>query len=345
MSFLAEFSDHTWKPVMTTDTNTLSYWLNWRFFLCAVFLSTAMVVAALLISKYEGFKRPKSGSRDDSQDSAGSLYEDELWRPCLKGIHPAWLLAYRMLAFAVLFGLILGDAVVVGGRIFLFYTQWTFTLVTLYFGLATSFSIYGCYNSGSSTERTSLDAERGTYVPPTLGGENPDMAHTAKSLNSPEDLHERKAAGVGGYAFQIIFQTSAGAVVLTDIVFWFILYPYLLSRGRGLSFFVVTMHSVNAVCLLGETILNDLRYPLFRIGYFVLWTGTFVIFQWILHAFVSMPWPYPFLDLSPPSAPLWYAGVGLMNVPCFGVFALVIKIKQSLLPKLFPQSFQMRDDD
>lgn len=43
-------------------------------------------------------------------------------------------------------------------------------------------------------------------MPPTLGGENPDMANTAKSLNSPEDLHERKAAGVGGYAFQIIFQ-------------------------------------------------------------------------------------------------------------------------------------------
>ncbi|XP_038885240.1 uncharacterized protein LOC120075696 isoform X2 [Benincasa hispida] len=307
---------------MTTDTNTLSYWLNWRFLLCALFLSIVMVVAALLIWKYEGFKRRKSGSREDSQDSVGSLYEDELWRTCLKGIHPVWLLAYRMLAFAVLFGLILSEAVVSGGGIFLFYTQWTFTLVTLYFGLATSFSIYGCCrkcnDSGSSTEHTNLDAERGSYVPPTLGVESPDVANTAKSLNSHEYFHTRKAAGVGGYAFQIIFQISAGAVILTDIVFWFILYPYLLSRSRGLSF----------------------RYPFFRIGYFVLWTGIFVIFQWILHACVSMPWPYPFLDLSPPSAPLWYAGVGLMNVPCFGVFALVIKMKQSLLPKLFPRSFQ-----
>lgn len=108
---------------MNTDTNTLSYWLNWRFFLCALFLSTVMIVAALLIWKYEGFKRPKSGSRDDSQDSVGSLYEDELWRTCRKGISPVWLLAYRMLAFAVLFGLILSEAVVSGGGIFLFYTQ------------------------------------------------------------------------------------------------------------------------------------------------------------------------------------------------------------------------------
>ncbi|XP_022132056.1 uncharacterized protein LOC111005019 isoform X2 [Momordica charantia] len=244
----------------------------------------------------------------------------------------------------LLLALIIGDAVVSGGGIFLFYTQWTFTLVTLYFGLATSFSIYGCCrkcnNSGSSTECTSLDAERGTYVPPTLGDGSPDVSNTAKGSDSHEDFHTRKAAGVGGYAFQIIFQTSAGAVVLTDIVFWFILYPYLLSQNRGLSFFIVTMHSVNAVCLLGETILNGLRYPFFRIGYFVMWTGIFVLFQWILHACVSMPWPYPFLELSTPYAPLWYAGVGLMNIPCFGAFALVIRMKQSLLQRLFPESFQ-----
>lgn len=123
MSFLAGLSDHTWKPVMTTETNTLSYWMNWRFFVCALFLAIVMVVAALLIWKYEGFKRPKPGSRDDSQDSVGSLYEDELWRTCVKGIHPAWLLAYRTLAFAVLFALILSDAVTSGGSIFLFYTQ------------------------------------------------------------------------------------------------------------------------------------------------------------------------------------------------------------------------------
>ncbi|XP_023002774.1 uncharacterized protein LOC111496532 [Cucurbita maxima] len=329
---------------MTTETNTLSYWLNWRFFLCALFLSTFMLVAALLIWKYEGSKRRKPGSTDHSQDSVGSLYEDELWQPCLKPIHPAWLLAYRTLAFSVLFALILSETIVKGGRIFLFYTQWTFTLVTLYFGLATSFSIYGCCrkgnNNSSSTEHMSLDAERGNYVPPTLNEGSPNASNTAKCSNSSEDFHTRKAAGVGGYACQIIFQVSAGAVVLTDIVFWTILYPYLLSQSRGLSFFVVTMHSVNAVCLLGESILNGLRYPFFRIGYFVQWTGTYVIFQWILHACVSMPWPYPFLDLSPPTAPIWYAGVGLMNIPCFGVFALVIKMKQYLLPKLFPQSFQ-----
>lgn len=43
-------------------------------------------------------------------------------------------------------------------------------------------------------------------MPPTLGDESPTMSNTAKSLNTHEDFHSRKAAGVGGYALQIIFQ-------------------------------------------------------------------------------------------------------------------------------------------
>ena len=78
--------------------------------------------------------------------------------------------------------------------------------------LATSFSIYGCCrkrdDNGSSTEHTSLDAERGTYVPPTLGVNSLDVDNSAKSLSSREGFHTRKAAGVGGYAFQIIFQVT-----------------------------------------------------------------------------------------------------------------------------------------
>ncbi|PNX62801.1 hypothetical protein L195_g053172, partial [Trifolium pratense] len=68
--------------------------------------------------------------------------------------------------------------------------------------------------------------------------------------------------------------------------------------------FTVGMHSVNAVLLLGETSLNCMSFPVFRFAYFILWTVTFVIFQWIIHAAVSLWWPYPFLDLSSPYAPL-----------------------------------------
>ncbi|PNY15234.1 hypothetical protein L195_g011927 [Trifolium pratense] len=78
------------------------------------------------------------------------------------------------------------------------------------------------------------------------------------------------------------------ASVLTDLVFWLVLYPFVTPKDFRLDIFTVGMHSVNAVLLLGETSLNCMSFPVFRFAYFILWTVTFVIFQWIIHAAVSL---------------------------------------------------------
>ncbi|XP_010552661.1 PREDICTED: uncharacterized protein LOC104822975 isoform X2 [Tarenaya hassleriana] len=318
---------------MSAQTNVPSYWLNWRFFLCAIFLLTAILLSSFLIWKLECSRKRKK--RNDHHEFPGVVCEDEAWNTCTEGIHPNWLLGYRAFGFIVLLGLISGNAIADGTGIFIFYTQWTFTLVTIYFGLAASMSVYGCCvkpkrNSGNIDNR---DEERGSYRPP-IDGEIFDMI---KAANAQEDcISECQIASIGGFILQILFQTCAGAVLLTDCVFWFVIYPFLTAKDYSLDFFIVIMHSVNAVFLLGETFLNSLRFPFFRIAYFVLWTGIFVIFQWIVHACISFWWPYPFLDLSSPYAPLWYAAVGIMHVPCFGIFALVVKLKYLWLSKLCP---------
>ncbi|GKV36431.1 hypothetical protein SLEP1_g44566 [Rubroshorea leprosula] len=325
-------SGDSWHPEVTANTTISSYWLNWRVLICTISVLITMTFSLLLICKHEGFRKSNQVNGEAQQKTAGFLYENETWTPCLKGVHPGWLLAFRVLAFIVLLICLFVIDLVDGGSIFYFYTQWTFTLITIYFGLGSLLSMYGCYQyhkwvSGDKVDNVEVDAERGT------------SNNTAKDSHNLEIYPPSKPAGIWGYTFQILFQMNAGAVLLTDFVFWFIIAPFLEKKDYGLNFLTVNMHSINAVFLLGDTVFNCLRFPYFRIAYFFLWTVAYVIFQWILHACVHIWWPYPFLDLSSSLAPLWYLAVALMHFPCYGVFALVIKLKHHLLSRWFGNSY------
>ncbi|KAJ3683160.1 hypothetical protein LUZ60_013387 [Juncus effusus] len=324
----------TWQPTMSYGTTLPSYWLNWRVLFCSTWILTCMAIAAALIYRHEG------PGIERNKERKGILYDDESWRPCLKEIHPAWLLGFRLVSFFILLGLLIVIIVVDGGSIFYYYTQWTFVLVTAYFGLGSLLSIYGCHQYlskeyGNNTDLLRTELERGAYLSSSI-----NMRTSSSNSNKIVGMHDERAiAGFWGYLFQIIYQTNAGAVMLTDCVFWFIIFPFLTIRDYDLNFLLVGMHSVNAIFLLGDTALNSLRFPWFRISYFFLWTSTYVIFQWIIHACISIWWPYPFLDLSSPKAPLWYFAVALMQVPCYAVLLLLTKLKYILLERYFPESY------
>ncbi|KAL3636361.1 hypothetical protein CASFOL_020908 [Castilleja foliolosa] len=241
---------------MTPDTTAPSYWLNWRFLLCAIWILLAMVFASLTLWKYEGHNK--------SKNRATCLYKGQSWGTCSKSIRPVWLLVYRVFAFC---------------------TMWTFTLVTIYFGLASSLSIYGYLHpcnkpEGQNGNSVCADTERGSYVPPTNGeNENTQSIDISSDLNNDDNCNN---ASVWEYALQIILQICAGAVALTDAVFWLLIYAFLVGKDYKLHFLAVCVHSVNAVFLLGDIALNNLHFPFFRIAYFVLWTCIFVVFQWIM---------------------------------------------------------------
>ncbi|KAF0920371.1 hypothetical protein E2562_034833 [Oryza meyeriana var. granulata] len=328
---------------MAVDTTAPEHWLNWRFTLCAVWVYSCMVLACFLIWKYEGPRSPDAngdggGDSEEArppQAASGVVYLEDCWKPCLEQIHPGWLLVFRVVSFFILASLLAVDVVVDGWSVFLYYTQWTFLLVTLYFGLGSVLSIYGCYQYSYKIVGDRAGADHGTYIIAPAGESAYDH-----SIKNPCTMHGgREIAGFWGYLFQIMFQTNAGAVMITDLVFWFILYPFLAHNQYDMNFLLIGTHSINVVFMIGDTALNSLHFPWFRIAYFLLWTGAFVNVQWLIHANVSIWWPYPFLDLAFPRAPVWYLVVAVLHFPCYALFALVMRLKQSLLERWFPHSY------
>ncbi|RZR84966.1 hypothetical protein BHM03_00011886, partial [Ensete ventricosum] len=120
MHFSTVPSSDSWQPVLTADSTDAYYWLNWRVLLCAIWVLSSMIIASILIWKFEGTNTETEGS---SPESHCPLYEAELWTPCLTEVHPVWLLVFRLIAFAILLAFLIINVVMDGGGIFFYYTQ------------------------------------------------------------------------------------------------------------------------------------------------------------------------------------------------------------------------------
>ncbi|KAI0510950.1 hypothetical protein KFK09_011561 [Dendrobium nobile] len=197
---------------------------------------------------------------------------------------------------------------------------WTFALVIIYFAVGTMASAHGCWTYSkqpiSKNEETSCllrgDVEQCHDVDLALTGVK-DRDSDTFSIYRGEQMHKRVHEGstcLWGHSMQIVYQVypishkSFISVILTDIVFWSVLVPFMSNVHFRVNLIMACLHSLNAIFLLVDSALNSLRFPLFGIAYFVLWSCIYVTFQRILHACGLKWWPYPFMDLSTPFAPL-----------------------------------------
>ncbi|KAH6768927.1 hypothetical protein C2S51_014263 [Perilla frutescens var. frutescens] len=280
----------------------VEYWLRWQVPVCALIIVIPTAVAASLLRK-------RSGAGDP-------LKPVDLWAPCWRNLHPRWLLLYRAFAFVAMAYLLYQTVAAFGFFVFFFYTQWTFALVMIYFAIATVVSIRGCRIHARIGEKDNF-----------LEKDSKEKLEVDLKLRFLDNL------------LQIVYQTSAGASMLTDIVFWCLLLPFMTGENFQLTLLIAGMHSVNAVFLVLESALNRMPFTWFGIVYFVFWSCSYVVFQWVLHACCFSWWPYPFLDLSTPWAPLWYLGLALVHIPFYGVYVLLTKAKHAAFSSAFPHSF------
>ncbi|KAM1299310.1 hypothetical protein ACFX1Q_000822 [Malus domestica] len=287
------------------EVPVLGYWLQWQVLVCALIIAAPATVA--LKFAWKGKPEPP-------------LKSVELWGTCWRTLDPLWLLFYRAFAFVLMAKLLFDMTSQFGLFTLVFYTQWTFALVMLYFGLGTIISAHGCWVGRSS------------YTDDQIKGKVKPKSNQARNA-----IQQR--AGFFGNLMLIIYQTCAGAVMLTDIVFWCLILPFLTSMEFQLTFLIGAIHALNAVFLIVDTALNRLPFSKLGFAYFALFGVLYISFQWLIHAFGVKWWPYPFLELNTPLAPLWYFGLAVWHIPCYWIYSLIINSKLSILPRLFPRSF------
>ncbi|XP_062200300.1 uncharacterized protein LOC133902982 [Phragmites australis] len=291
--------------------------VQWRCSLCfaVVAASVAASLGAIIRKNWQRTTSSSSSTSDPPpEDGIGAL-----WRSCWPGVRPAWLLAFRATAVVALAAVLLWDLRTYDPSIMMYYTEWTLLLEIAYFAVATLCSAHGWlkYYSGSRANQPESNA-----------------GLLCRSRADEPDGGAGESAGRLRHFMQIVYQVSAGAVVLTDVVFWGLIVPFMSSAHFSLNAVMGCIHSFNLVFLLIETALNTLAFLWFRIAYFILWTCLYVIAQWIAHACGLIWWPYPFLSPASSWAPLWYFAMALLHFPCYLVYWWIVREKSSCLHKL-----------
>ncbi|KAL4559428.1 hypothetical protein LXL04_031566 [Taraxacum kok-saghyz] len=117
--------------------------------------------------------------------------------PCLNGLSPFWLLAFRIMAFSLILAAFIADLATRGTNLFYYYTQRTLILTTIYFLVL---SASGCFRKDKmyNAHRKDIDIEQGIYVP---------LNHTRneKTVNLQDECYFSQTTAIWGYIFQIDF--------------------------------------------------------------------------------------------------------------------------------------------
>ncbi|KAK6937222.1 hypothetical protein RJ641_030730 [Dillenia turbinata] len=328
----------------------------WYDSVCFAIVGIAIVGAIWVIWRREG-----AGKREDptlyesllvtwpdtdefeSARPAGYVNCNHLWTSCWRGLNPFWLLGIRFLCCISLIGFLTWDVINWTPSIFIYYTELSGPLpcaLCILQYVATVVSAHGCWtflNKPSSNVRRDVEESMSTTSNTTYY--STEYKHNVKLQSHYDREKNQQKAGCCGYLMQILYQMCGGAVFLTDLVFWCVILPFLPTAHYTLTVLMGCMHSVNMVCLLIEASINNLSFPWFRMAYFVLWSSTYVVYQWIVHACGAQEWPYPFLELSTAWAPSWYFALAVVHLPCYGACVLLIQMKNKYFPKWFPRSF------
>ncbi|KAK9086226.1 hypothetical protein Syun_028620 [Stephania yunnanensis] len=246
---------------------------------------------------------------------SGYVTSSELWTSCWRGVKPIWLLILRLVSAVVMAIILLWDVRSYGSAIFIYYTEWTFALIILYFVLGTIVSAYGCLGYSDMLDRKTEEINEYLKEDFEENKSRSTVSFLPNKISIKIKMQCRSnsdeidgGTGFLGQLMQIVYQCR--------------------SNGPHKLHVLVHYRAVSIASTLRTKQTDD------------------------MHAFskraVSSPrycseqsckWPYPFINLDDPWAPLWYFTLAALHIPCFALYALIVKVKNTAFSQLFPLDY------
>ena len=142
----------------------------------------------------------------------------------------------------------------------------------------------------------------------------------------------------------VLYSVEFANVFLVDSVLWAVLYPQADASGREdlLSFTSINAHGANAVMLLLDLVLNDIELVPAHGIFMIIGCFAYVAVTWARRTEGTLAnnnsWPYPFMDASQKTAPIWYFGLCVFNVIVYAFVYGMHKAKRSCYQRCSKQS-------
>ncbi|GAB9469289.1 Threonine-trna ligase [Globisporangium polare] len=194
----------------------------------------------------------------------------------------------------------------------IFYTSWNFIAQGVYFGIAVARTL--------QTRKLQQGSRRG-YAP--LFDEGTSSTATAVSR------HPHR----GWIRLELALDVCLATSILISVVVWTILYPYAVKMHypeKILNWVSYCQHALNLVFLQVDFLSTRHTVSFHALPLLIAWPSVYSVFTWLLHGTIAKGfWPYPFMEVNTPYAPLWYAGLLLAHGVGFAIVYAISRCKSS----------------
>ena len=196
---------------------------------------------------------------------------------------------YRLIVLAYNLAWLIYNIYKTGGKLFIFLTNWTFTLLNMYFILATTLSCIALYKDMKNREAPSGQSRETPVVAIEMGP-------GAEEEDSGERARENDALRWEHKLLWFIYILSATAGLWVTAGYWSVLVGDDIINANN-----ITKHALNSVFMLIDTWLSSIPIRLVHWLYALLYLATYVLFSviyWLLGGTNNQGKPYIYLALN-----------------------------------------------